>query len=97
MKRVQIFLCLLLLAACSLPATTVRSVDARPSISIAGAGSQAELFVDGLRVGKASEFQEPNQLTLPPGTHKIAIIDAGRPAFEQVIFIESEHKTIIAR
>lgn len=40
-----------------MPATTVRSVDSRPSIAIKGASPAAELLVDGLNMGKAQTVQ----------------------------------------
>lgn len=96
----QLLFCLtiaLLLQGCSPPSTVVRSVDSRPTISIVGAHDSADLVVDGIRVGKAVDFAEPNQLRLDAGTHRIAIVEGGRAVFEQTIFIESEHKTITVR
>jgi hypothetical protein len=97
MKIFKMFFCALLLAACAMPTTTVRSVDTRPSISVSKVNEQADLYVDGIRMGKAADFEEPNQLKLEAGTHRVSIVEAGKTTFEQTIFIESEHKTIIAR
>ncbi len=81
-----------------MPATTVRSVDSRPSIAIKGASSAAELLVDGLKMGKAQAYNgEPQTLILEPGTHKITIIENGVVIYEQKIFIESELKTITVK
>lgn len=83
------------IVGCSMPATTVRSIDSRPSIAIKGASSTAELLVDDLKMGKAEAFNgEPQTLTLEPGTHKISIIENGTIIYEQKIFVESELKTI---
>jgi hypothetical protein len=97
MKTFGMFICLLLLAACAMPVTTVRSVDTRPSISVSWVNEQADIYVDGIRMGRAADFVEPNQLKLEAGTHRVSIVEAGKTTFEQTIFIESEHKTIIAR
>jgi hypothetical protein len=97
MRIYMAIFCLLFLSSCAMPVTTVRSVDTRPSISVSGAFSQSDLYVDGLRMGRATDFEEPNQLKLEPGTHRVSIVVAGRTTFEQTIFIESEHKTIIAK
>jgi hypothetical protein len=97
MKTFGMIFCMLLLAACAMPVTTVRSVDTRPTISVSSVNEQAELYVDGIRMGKAADFVEPNRLKLEAGTHRVSIVEAGRTTFEQTIFIESEHKTIIAR
>lgn len=90
-------LVLALLTACSMPATSVRSVDTRPSISVSHVNDSAELYVDGIRMGKAANFEEPNQLKLEPGTHRVSILEAGKVTFDTTIFVESEHKNIIAR
>lgn len=97
MKIFRMILCTLLLAGCAMPVTTVRSIDTRPSISVSRANEQADLYVDGIRMGRAIDFEEPNQLKLEAGTHRVSIVEAGKATFEQTIFIESEHKTIIAR
>ena len=97
MKTFGVIMCMLLLAACAMPVTTVRSVDTRPSISVSLANEQADLYVDGIRMGKAADYVEPNQLKLEAGTHRVSIVEAGKTTFEQTIFIESEHKIIIAR
>lgn len=97
MKAIRLVLCAALLAGCSMPATTVKSVDTRPSISVSRVNDQAELFVDGIHMGKASDYEEPNQLKLEPGTHRITIKEGSKVVFEQNIFVESEHKNIVAR
>lgn len=97
MRTFLVVVCWLSLLGCSMPSTTVRSVDVRPSISVANVGDASELYVDGLRIGRAADFQEPNQLRLEPGTHRVSLVENGATIFEQMIFIESEHKTIIAK
>lgn len=97
MKAIRLIIFTVCIAGCSMPATTVKSVDTRPSISISRVNEQAELFVDGIHMGKAANYEEPNQLKLEPGTHLITIREGGKVIFEQNIFVESEHKNIIAR
>lgn len=97
MKLISSIMCLVICAGCSMPSTTVKSVDTRPSISISRVNDQAELFVDGIHMGKASDYEEPNQLRIEAGTHKITIKEGGKVIFDQTIFVESEHKNIIAR
>ena len=95
MKIFTVFVILMINFGCSMPTTTVRTVDNRPSISIKGATPTAVLFVDDLEVGKANEFNgSPNVLNLEPGTHKIRIFDKGKIVHEQVIFTVSGIKTI---
>lgn len=98
MKRAALlFMALALAVGCAMPATSVRSVDSRPSISLKNAWDGAELYVDGIRMGWAADFEEPNRLNLEPGTHRVAIVEKGATVLQQTIFVESEHKTITAR
>jgi len=95
MRFFYIIVFIITIVGCSMPTTTVRSIDSRPSIAIKGASSTAELLVDDLKMGKAETFNgEPQTLTLEPGTHKISIIENGTIIYEQKIFVESELKTI---
>ncbi len=96
-RMLKICIAVMLTAGCAMPVTSVRSVDSRPSISVKNPGDVAELFVDGIRIGLAREFQEPNRLNLEPGTHRITIVEKGATVLQQTIFIESEHKTIVVR
>lgn len=97
MKIFMYTFCLFLLFGCAIPVTSVRAVDTRPSISISGASELSDLYVDGIKIGRTKDYMEPNQLKLEAGTHRVSIVEAGKTIYEQKIFIESEHKTIIAR
>ncbi len=85
-----------ILAGCSAPSTTVRTVDTRPAIAILDSAPGAVLVVDGRAVGPAANFNgEPTVLRLEPGTHDIEIKDpGGNTVYRQTIFVESEIKTI---
>lgn len=98
MKKCFFTIALLFTFGCSMPSTTVRSVDARPSIAIKGASATSNLLIDGLNVGKAAEYDgDPKKMMIEPGTHRVSIIDKGRVIYEQNIFVESELKTITVR
>jgi hypothetical protein len=86
----------LALAACAGPTTTVRTVDTRPAIAVAGAPGGSLLLVDGVAAGEAAAYDgNPNVLRLEPGTHLVEIRDReGRVLFAQRVFVESELKTI---
>ena len=98
MRCISAFIVLFSLIGCSLPSTTVRSVDSRPSISIKGAPANAELLIDGLSMGKANSYNgEPQTLTIEPGTHRVLITENGNVLYDHNIFVESELKTITVR
>lgn len=95
---IYIALIALLIGGCTMPSTTIRSVDSRPSIAITGASSTAELIIDGLNMGKAGTYNgNPQTLTIEPGTHRVTIIENGNVLYDQNIFVESELKTITVR
>jgi len=81
-----------------MPATTVKTVDTRPSISITGAPLDSILYVDGISMGNAIQYNgHPNILIIEPGTHKILIKDGNDVIYQQTIFVESELKNIILK
>jgi len=95
-KYLVMLVALLLLAACSMPTTTVRTTDTRPGIAIDGAPDGAILYVDGQRVGEANKYDgQPNVLVVEPGTHTVVVKGAdGAPLIDRKIYVESELKTI---
>ena len=95
-KFLVMLVALLLLAACSMPTTTVRTTDTRPGIAIDGAPDGAILYVDDLRIGEANKYDgQPNVLTVEPGTHTVVVKGAdGAPLIDRKIYVESELKTI---
>lgn len=100
MKIKLLFLGMLILFSfgCAMPATTVKTVDTRPSISITGAPQDAALFVDGLDMGIAGQYDgHPKILLIEPGTHRIEIRKDGALIYQQVIFVESELKNIVVK
>ena len=98
MKNCIFAIFLVLMFGCSMPSTTVKSVDARPSIAIQGASLDAELVIDGLNMGKASVYNgSPKTLIIEPGTHRVTVIENGNVIYEQNVFVDSELKTIVVR
>jgi len=95
-KYLVMLVALLLLAACSMPNTTVRTTNTRPGIAIDGAPDGAILYVDGQRVGEANKYDgQPNVLVVEPGTHTVVVKGAdGAPLIDRKIYVESELKTI---
>jgi len=98
-KSLVMLVALLLLAACSMPNTTVRTTDTRPGIAIDGAPDGAILYVDGQRVGEANKYDgQPNVLVVEPGTHTVVVKGAdGAPLFDRKIYVESDLKPIKVR
>jgi len=86
------------LCSCSMPNTSVRTVDDRPTLAFKGAPENAVLFVDGLNMGAANQYNaDPKILAIEPGTHLIRVIVNQDVIFEQRVFVESALKTITIR
>lgn len=98
MKKVIVFSALALvfvLCCCTMPTTTVRTVDDRPTLAFKGAPEGALLYIDGLNMGPAGQYDgEPKVLTIEPGTHTVRVAVNNDTIYEQRIFVESSLKTI---
>ena len=76
------------LSGCAYPAKQVSTVDDRPGIYVAGAPSEAVLFVDGIEMGRAAAFDgNPKILLLEPGTHRLKIIHGADVLLSQDVFL----------
>jgi hypothetical protein len=98
MKKVIVFSALTLvfaLCCCTMPTTTVRTVDDRPTLAFKGAPEGALLYIDGINMGAAGQYDgESKVLTIEPGTHTVRVSVNNGTIYEQRIFVESSLKTI---
>lgn len=88
-----------ILVGCALPETTVTTVDTRPSIEIKNAPAGSTLYLDGVGIGPAPDYDgDPTVLMVEPGTHLVEIRSPGGDVvFSRKIYVESELKTINVR
>lgn len=95
-RRLAAAVSLVALVSCSMPSTTVRTTDTRPSLAIEGAPDGAILYVDGQKIGEAVRYDgQPNVLLVEPGTHVVSVRGAdGAPLLERKVYVESELKTL---
>ena len=96
MKAVLLAALAFALAACSMPSTTVRTSDTRPSLVLQGAPQGSTAYVDGLSVGDADRYDgQPDVLLVEPGTHVVTVKGRdGSVIFERKVYVESEIKTL---
>jgi hypothetical protein len=81
-------LCLSLLVGCSTPVVKVLSVEEKPGISIHGAHPRAVVYVNGLSMGRAGQYDEHGKvLFLEPGTHDVEIVRRGTIIFTQQVVL----------
>lgn len=98
MRYLAILILFVMIAGCAMPVTKVKTVDSRPTISFENAPSGAEIYLDGVKSGLASQFDgEPNVMTIESGTHHLVIMNNGQVIFEQRFFADSEHKSFKLR
>jgi hypothetical protein len=73
-KALSIFLVVAILFACALPQTTVKTGSAPPTLIVKGAPANSILFVDGLAMGNAAQFDgNPKTLAVLEGTHQVEV------------------------
>lgn len=96
MKAAFLVMLAVSLAGCSMPSTTVRTTDTRPSLVFEGAPAGATAYVDGLPVGEAEKYDgQPGVLLVEPGTHLVTVKGRdGSILFERKVYVESEIKTL---
>lgn len=86
----------LLLSACALPDTTVKTGSPRPTLAIKGAPVNSILVVDGLVMGPAENFNgAPNVLILEEGLHQVVIKQDGITVHaEKAVISNGESRTV---
>jgi hypothetical protein len=74
MKKIIAIILVLLLAACALPETGVRTGSPRPTIYLSGVVKGLDLYVDGLKIGSAEVYDgNPKLLVVEEGAHIVEI------------------------
>ena len=80
----------ILVQGCTYPdAAMVEQKDGRPAIGVSGAPKGAMLFVDGLEMGKASQFDgTKNVLLVESGKHRVEVKTAdGKVLLSETLFL----------
>ena len=96
MRFLLISMILVGLAGCAYPTSELRIPDDRPRLAIRGAPQDAILYVDGLAMGPAQQYNgQEAALLVEPGTHKIEVISKGKTLLQEKIFLGGgEQKTL---
>ena len=90
LKALSIVLLLTVLSACALPQTTVRTGSQQPSLVVKGAWSGTVLYVDGLPMGPAAQFDgDPNVLAVLEGAHQVEIREGNAVVFHDKVFVSN--------
>ena len=90
MKKLALLIAVALLTACALPQTTVRTGSAPPTLIVKGAPPGAFLFVDGLQMGLATQFDgNPKTLAVLEGTHQVEVRLGANVVYKEKAFVSS--------
>lgn len=90
MKTLVAVAWLLTLSACTLPQTTVRTGSSQASLVVTGAPSNAVLYVDGLAMGSARQFDgDPKVLAVLEGVHVVEIRQGSTIVYHEKVFVSS--------
>jgi hypothetical protein len=96
MKCTLPFIAALLLTACAVPDSVVKTGAVRPTLTVKGAPDNSTLVVDGLVMGPAPQFNgQPNVLLLEEGLHQIEIRQGSTVVHaEKAVISNGESRTI---
>ena len=90
MKTLTLAVLVVLLSACALPQTTVKTGSAPPTLIVKGAPAGSILFVDGLAMGNAAQFDgNPKTLAVLEGTHQVEVRLGGTVVYQEKAFASS--------
>ncbi len=82
--------------ACAMPQGATRVKDENPAIVVQGAPVSAQLFVDGIAVGRAKDYSGEYSLTVLPGRHLVEVRDGSSILLRREIFVsEGVTKTLV--
>lgn len=100
MKRLWTSLILfsvILLQGCHYPdAAKIEQKDNRPAIGVIGAPEGAMLYVDGLKMGMANQWDgEENVLLIENGTHLIEVKSGKAILFSETVFLSGTTTKIL--
>lgn len=92
MKAVRAILLLLALnglVGCDIryPNTGVEMTDERPTIAFKGAPDGSQVFVDGVAMGPAAEFDGQKVLLVEAGTHVVEVRHNGAIILSESVFL----------
>jgi hypothetical protein len=89
-RILTVWAAMLVLTGCALPQTTVKSGSSQPGLIVKGAPAGSTLFVDGLAIGPAAQFDgKPKVLAVLEGVHQVEIRQGATVIFSEKTFSSS--------
>jgi uncharacterized lipoprotein YajG len=95
-KSLAILVAMAALTGC-MPQTTVRTGMSPPTLMVAGAPSGSVLFVDGLDMGSATQYDgNPKVLAVLEGTHQVEVRLGSNLVYKEKAFVSSGQSHTVA-
>jgi hypothetical protein len=95
-KSLAILVAMAALTAC-MPQTTVRTGMSHPTLMVAGAPTGSVLFVDGLDMGSAEQYDgNPKVLAVLEGTHQVEVRLGSNLVYKEKAFVSSGQSHTVA-
>jgi hypothetical protein len=86
-----------LLAGCALPNTSVKTGSSPPTLIVRGAPAGSVLYVDGLSMGNAAQFDgNPKTLAVLEGTHQVEVRVGDSVVYKEKAFTSSGESHTVA-
>ena len=96
MKSLAILVAMAALTGC-MPQTTVRTGMSPPTLMVAGAPPGSVLFVDGLDMGSATQYDgNPKVLAVLEGTHQVEVRLGSNLVYKEKAFVSSGQSHTVA-
>jgi len=97
LRIISFLMVAVLLSACAMPETTVRSGSASPpGLVVKGAPAGSTLFVDGLVIGPAADFNgSPKVLAVLEGVHNVEVRSGTSVVFSEKVFVSTGETHIV--
>jgi len=97
MRKMMIIACTAgLLSACAYPVQRTEQGAAAGLLFFPGASPDARVLVDGSDAGAASQYDGTKQyLSVPPGTHQIAVSSGGRVVLDKKYYVGSGSRVAV--
>jgi hypothetical protein len=88
MRLLSVIMVGALLSACALPETNVHTGASAPSLVVNGAPAGAILYVDGLAMGPAAQYDgQPKMLAVLEGAHRVELRQGDTVVFSEQAFV----------
>jgi hypothetical protein len=95
-KSLAILVAMAALTGC-MPQTTVRTGMSPPTLMVAGAPPGSVLFVDGLDMGSATQYDgNPKVLAVLEGTHQVEVRLGSNLVYKEKAFVSSGQSHTVA-